>query len=152
MSGYGGDPSGWNDPYGQGQGQGWNDAGGQYGQPGQQYDYGQPGYGQQGYGQPGYGYGPPGVPDTGGHAEGSTIAALVCTSVATAMCCNILAIPGIVTAAMAMSRSKTDPRSARSLTIWSWWILGVAIVLQILLFAVLIIIDANSPDYDSSGY
>ncbi|MFI0351635.1 hypothetical protein [Actinomadura sp. 9N407] len=137
MSGYGGDPSGWNDPYGQAQGQGWDTAG-QYGQQGA-------------YGQQGYGYGPPGVPNTGGQTQGSTIAALVCNSVAVAMCCNVFTIPGIVTSAMAMSRSKTDPRSARTLTIWSWAIFAVALVLQVAFVAVMIVIDVNSPD-DYSGY
>jgi hypothetical protein len=144
MSGYGGDPSAWNDPYGQGQGPGqdWQGAGPQ------------PGWdaaGQYGQQNPGYGYGPPGVPNTGGHTEGSTIAALVCTAVATAMCCNVLAIPGIVTSAIAVSRSKTDPRSARTLTIWSWSIFAVAMVLQIAGIAIAIAVDASSPDYDS-GY
>ncbi|MEW2356315.1 hypothetical protein [Spirillospora sp. NPDC029432] len=125
---------GWNDPYNQG----WND-------PNQGYG----GYGGQG---PGYGYGPPGVPNSGGGAPGSTIAALVCTSVATAMCCNILAIPGIVTSAMALNRHKTDPRSARSLTMWSWVIFGAAMFVYLAAIIVAAVIDARTPDYyDTSG-
>ncbi|WP_395110121.1 hypothetical protein [Actinomadura sp. SCN-SB] len=140
MSGYDEQPPAWNDPYGPdpyGQAQGWNDP---YG-PGTQPSWGA-------YGQPS-GYGPPGVPRSGGGAPGSTIAALICNALATGMCCNLLAIPGIITAALAMNRSQTDPNSTRTLTTWSWVIFAVALVLQIALFIVIGVLDAvNGSDYD----
>lgn len=139
MSGYGGrPPSGWEDPYGGGS-QGW-DPGGAYG----------PQYGPgPGYPPPGYGYGPPGVP-YGTRSNGSTIAALVCNSIAVALCCNIVAIPGIITAAIALGRNNTDPNSARKLTIWSWSLFGAAVAIAIIFFVVyLILIAAADPDYDS---
>ncbi|WP_433466769.1 hypothetical protein [Spirillospora sp. CA-128828] len=153
MSGYGGrPPSGWDDPYGGSQG--W-DSGGTYGQ-GQGYGYsqpgyGQPGYGQPGYGQPGYGYGPPGVP-YGAPSNGSTIAALVCNAVAILLCCNIVAIPGVITAAVALGRTQTDPPSARRLTIWSWSLFAASVFIAIIVLIIYIIIGvtASDPDYSSS--
>ncbi|GGQ45285.1 hypothetical protein BKA00_006654 [Actinomadura coerulea] len=149
MSGYGGrPPSGWDDPYGGDRN--W-DAGGVYGQPhGQGYGYTQPGYGQPGYGQPGYGYGPPGVPYRPA-SNGSTIAALVCNAIAIVMCCNIVAIPGVITAAIALGRVQTDPRSARRLTVWSWCLFAAAIAIGVILLIVYIAIGVMSePDYSSS--
>ncbi|GAA2436216.1 hypothetical protein GCM10010191_58820 [Actinomadura vinacea] len=129
MSGYGGQPPGWHDPYGQ---QGW-DPNGQY---------------NQAYGP---GYGPPGVPNTGPGTPGATLAALICSCVATAMCCNLLAIPAIVTSAMATSRVRTNPQSTRTLTMWSWIILGIAFLIQIILIVIAVVVDATSPDYGSGG-
>ncbi|MEU8310444.1 hypothetical protein AB0C84_43450 [Actinomadura sp. NPDC048955] len=149
MSGYGGrPPSGWDDPYGGDQG--W-DTGGAYGQPhGQSYGYTtQPGYGQPGYGY-GYGYGPPGVPYQA-TSNGSTIAALVCNAVAIVLCCNIVAIPGVITAAIALGRVQTDPPSARRLTIWSWSLFAASILIGIALLIVYVMIGTMSePDYGSS--
>lgn len=144
MSGYGGrPPSGWDDPYGGNQN--W-DAGGAYGQPyGQGYGYTQPGYGQ-----PGYGYGPPGVPYRTA-SNGSTIAALVCNAVTIVLCCNILAIPGVITAAIALGRAQTDPPSCRRLTIWSWSLFAASILIGIVLLIVYIAFGVMSdPDYSSS--
>lgn len=149
MSGYGGrPPSGWNDPYGGNQN--W-DAGGGYGQPyGQSYGYTQPGFDQPGYGQPGYGYGPPGVPHQA-TSNGSTIAALVCNAIAIVLCCNILAVPGVITAAIALGRFQTDPRSARKLTIWSWSLFGASLLIGIVLLIVYIAFGVMSePDYSTS--
>lgn len=143
MSGYGGrPPSGWDDPYGGAQG--W-DSGGTYGQG---YGYG---YTQPGYGQPGYGYGPPGVPYQT-QSNGSTIAALVCNAVAILLCCNIVAIPGVVTAAVALGRTQTDPPSARRLTIWSWSLFAASVFIAIIVLIIYIIIGvtASDPDYSSS--
>ncbi|MEO3829409.1 hypothetical protein [Actinomadura sp. B10D3] len=141
MSGYGGGPpSGWDDPYGGSQG--W-DQGGAYGQ----------GYGYQpGYGQPGYGYGPPGVPYQPAN-NGSTIAALVCNAVAILVCCNIVAIPGVITAAIALGRTQTDPPSARKLTIWSWSLFGASVAIGVIVLIVYIVIGvtASDPDYGSSS-
>ncbi|MEV4006892.1 DUF4190 domain-containing protein [Actinomadura sp. NPDC049753] len=140
MSGYGGrPPSGWDDPYGGNQH--W-DTGGAYGQG---YGYTQPGYGQ-----PGYGYGPPGVPHRT-TSNGSTIAALVCNAVAIVMCCNIVALPGLITAAVALGRVQTDPESARKLTIWSWSLFAASIVIGVALLIVYIVVGVMSdPDYGSS--
>jgi hypothetical protein len=149
MSGYGGrPPSGWDDPYG---GQQSGDPGGAYGQYGQGYGYGQQGYGQQGYGQQGYGYGPPGVPYQPAN-NGSTIAALVCNAVAILLCCNVVAIPGVITAAIALGRTQTDPPSARKLTIWSWSLFGASVAIGIIVLVVYIIIGvaASDSDYSSS--
>jgi hypothetical protein len=148
MSGYGGSPpSGWEDPYGGSQG--W-DPYGAHGQPppgGQGWDP----YGQQGYPPPGYGYGPPGVP-YGTPSNGSAIAALICNALLVAFCCNVIAISGIITAAIALSRAGTDPRSARKLTIWSWCLLAASIVVAVVVFVIIMAVGATSdPDYDSSG-
>ncbi|WP_141578525.1 hypothetical protein [Actinomadura sp. WMMA1423] len=147
MSGYGGSPpSGWEDPYGGGS-QGW-DQGGGYGQPyGEAYGYTQPGYGN-----PGYGYGPPGVPHQTA-SNGSTIAALICNAVAVVMCCNIVAIPGVITAAIALGRFQADPHSARKLTIWSWALFAASLLIGIVLVVVWIAIGAMAdpdPGYSSS--
>ncbi|GAA3201916.1 hypothetical protein [Actinocorallia longicatena] len=104
------------DPYGQGRQYG-QQYGGQYGpQPG---PYGpQPGQ---------YGWGPPPPPPN----NGAALAALIANCVLTVLCCGIFAIPGIITAAMALNRVHTDPVSAKNLTMWSWIIFGAAIVLSI---------------------
>jgi hypothetical protein len=138
LSGYGGQPPGWQDPYGQ---SGW-DPQGNYTQPGWQDPYAP----QQGYG---YGYGPPGVP-RGSASSGAAIAALVCNIVAVVLCGGIFAIPGIVTAAIAMGRVQTDPESARRLTIWSWVILGISIVLAIVLIGVFVALGVFSASHGSS--
>ncbi|TYK49691.1 hypothetical protein [Actinomadura decatromicini] len=139
MSGYGGQPP-WEDPY----------AGHQYG--GQHYG-GQPGgagYDPYGYGS-GYGYGPPGVPYAT-RSNGSAIAALVCNCVAVVLCCNIFAIPGIATGAVAVARASTDPDSSRRLAIWSWCLLGASFVVAIIVFVAFMALGAASePDYDSGG-
>jgi hypothetical protein len=118
VSGYGGQsPSGWQDPY---------DSYGQ--QPPQQQA---PGGWQDPYGY-GYGYGPPGVPP-GGASSGSATGALVVSIIEVVLCGGIFAVPGIVLAAMAMGRSKTDPESARKLTLWAWICACVAPVIGIAL-------------------
>ena len=141
MSGYGGrPPSGWEDPYGGSQN--W-EAGGAYGQ---QYGYTQPGYGQ-----PGYGYGPPGVSPHQSTGNGSTIAALVCNAVLVVMCCNIIALPGLITAAIALGRAQTDPESTRKLTIWSWSLFAASVLLGIVLAVVWIAFGIMSdPEYGST--
>ncbi|WP_433147282.1 hypothetical protein ACQPZ8_06285 [Actinomadura nitritigenes] len=130
MSGYGGVPPGWHDPYGgygQGGTPGWDDAGA--------------------YGP----YGPPGVPQAPAN-NGSAIAALVCNCVVALLCCNIVAIPGIVTGALALGRVQTDPASARRLTIWSWSLFAasllIGIIIAVVYFAVVL---THDPDYTSTG-
>lgn len=134
MSGYGGTPpSGWDSPHGSSQG--W-DPNGAYGQS---YGYG-PGYGHA------PGYGPPGVPHRPASMT-SAIIALVCNSLVVVSCCNVLAIPGIITGALAIQRIERQPESARSLTIWSWVIFGVSTLIAIVVIALLIAADVGSdPD------
>ncbi|MFG2085862.1 MULTISPECIES: DUF4190 domain-containing protein [unclassified Spirillospora] len=137
MSGYGGSPPpGWQDPYGGSQG--WS------GDP-----YGGGAYGP-GPGQPGYGYGPPGYPAKPRN-NANTTAALVCNIVGVLLCCGILSIPGVITAAIAMGRVESDPESARKLTIWSWVLFGVSIVLGIILAVVYVIVIILSEDYQSTS-
>lgn len=135
MSGYGGQPPGWQDPYGQ---SGWDPQG----------NYAQQGW-QDPYAQQGYGYGPPGVPQNQA-SNGSAIAALICNIVLFMFCASLLAIPGIVTAALAMGRVQTDPQSARRLTIWSWALFAVVIVLGIALIGILIAYGVFSANQDST--
>jgi hypothetical protein len=138
LSGYGGQPPGWQDPYGQ---SGWDPQG----------NYAQQGW-QDPYAQQGYGYGPPGVPQNQA-SNGSAIAALICNIVLFMFCASILAIPGIVTAALAMGRVQTNPQSARRLTIWSWSLFAVVIVLGIAIIGILIaygVFSANQDSTDSS--
>jgi hypothetical protein len=125
LSGYGGQPPGWQDPYGR---------------PGQDPQGAHTPQGwQDPYSHPGHGYGPPGVPSASG-PSGSTIAALICNLVSILVCCNLLAIPGVITSAIAMSRSTTDPGSARTLTRWSWGLFIGSIVITVLLAAVYVIL------------
>ncbi|GAA2083203.1 hypothetical protein [Actinomadura alba] len=114
MSGYGGQPPGWQDPYGQG-------------------------------------YGPPGVPH-GSSGSGSAIGAMICNILFTVLCCNLLAIPGIVTSAIAVNRFATDPESARSLTAWSWVIFAANVVIVITAIVVLILIGGFDSGSSSSDF
>ncbi|MGP4026515.1 hypothetical protein [Actinomadura sp. 3N407] len=139
MSGYGGSPPpGWQDPYGGSQG--WS------GDP-----YGGTPYGPRG-GHPGYGYGPPGVP-TRPRNNGSTTAALVCNIIGVLLCCGVLSIPGVITAAIAMGRVDSDPESARKLTVWSWVLFGVSIFLGIIIAIIYVFAIVLTESYDSTtGY
>ncbi|WP_067491925.1 hypothetical protein [Actinomadura hibisca] len=127
-----GRPQGWNDPYSDPT-PGWGDPYGAQPPPAT----GPPGYGY-GYG---YGQGPVQPPAS----NGSTIAALIVSCVATTMCCNVLAIPAIITAAIAMSRTTSDPASARRLTWWSWGILGVTVVVWLAFIVIVGVLDDDSP-------
>ncbi|TYK49692.1 hypothetical protein [Actinomadura decatromicini] len=146
MSGYGGQPpSGEGDPYGGAYGaQQPPGAGDPYGTYG-----GQPPAGAYGAQQPPgvtpYGtYGPPGVPSKR-VSSGTITAALVCNCVAIVLCCNFVAIAGVVTALNAQRRADTDPRSARNLTIWSWSLFAVSTVLGLIIGIVyLIALDSGS--------
>ncbi|MWA06773.1 hypothetical protein F8568_041815 [Actinomadura sp. LD22] len=134
MSGYGGVPPGWHDPYGgygNGGTPGWDDAGV--------------------YGPQAHPYGPPGVPYAPAN-NGSAIAALVCNCVLALLCCNIIAIPGIVTGALAVGRVRTDPASARRLTIWSWSLFAASVVISIILAVVYIALAVtHDSDYSSTS-
>ncbi|MFA1543427.1 hypothetical protein [Actinomadura monticuli] len=138
MSGYGGTPPGWQDPYG-----GQNPYGGQ-GWSGTPYSGGQP---------PGYpyGYGPPGVP-VRPTSNASTTACLVCNIASVLLCCGILGIPGAIVSAIAMGRVQSDPESARKLTIAGWVLFGLSILCGIVIGIIYIIVLVNADSgYDSGS-
>ena len=111
----------------------------------------------------GYGYGIPGHPHQYGPfgppppppSNGAAIAALVANVLLTITCCGIFAIPGIITSAIAVSRSQTDPASARTLTLWSWAIFGAAILLGIVILVLFFVLGLNEssdgPTYSAPG-
>lgn len=155
MSTHGGQqPSGWENPYG-----GTNEWGGEYPPPGYiPGGYAPPGYYAPGYhppgypAAPGYAYGPPGNPSAPA-STGSATAALVCNIVVAVMLCNVLAIPGIVTSALALGRVRTNPRSARTLTIWSWVLFGASLLIGLIFMILFFGLAASgpAPDPDYSG-
>jgi hypothetical protein len=134
VSGYGGPPSGWQDPYDPSYGS--HDPYGAQQPP------------PQGWQDPyGYGYGPPGVPATGA-SNGSALGALIANIVLSMTCCGLLAIPGVVMSAIAMGRVNSDPASARSLTLWSW----VIFVVNIVIVVVAVIVYAAVYAQSGTGY
>lgn len=145
---YGHDPYAKNpyghDPYGQDPAASWQDPYGR--RPYDQAGYPVP---PPGYGTPGIGYGPPGFgrpqPRTG-----PAIAALICNILASITCYGFLAVPGIVTAAIAIGKAQTDPRAARKLTIWSWCIFAASIVIGLLIIIGLLVygISNDSGSFD----
>ncbi|GAA2638334.1 hypothetical protein SMC26_35020 [Actinomadura fulvescens] len=137
MSGYGGQPPGWNDPYGQQQGP--------YGQGGAGQQPGWDPHGQYNQGGGSYGYGPPGVYGPPA-SEGSAIGALVANIIVTLFCCGVFGIAGIITSAMAMSKVKTDPAAARKLTTWSWVIFGVSLVIGLIIIVVYVAVIISQAD------
>ncbi|MEV0623618.1 hypothetical protein AB0I81_60595 [Nonomuraea sp. NPDC050404] len=90
--------------------------------------YGAP-YGEQGPPQYGYGYGPPPPQQTGPNTN--AIVSLVLNLFAVVSCCNVLGIPGAILAGLALSRSATQPQTARTMVIWSWVLFGAGFVLAI---------------------
>jgi len=105
---------------------------------------GQDPYGGYGYNY-GYGYGPPGVPGGGGSgaSQGLAIGALVC-NIILIFFCWLLAIPGIILAALALGKINTEPGSARTLTIWAWVLFAVGIFVGVGVLAVYFILLANA--------
>ncbi|TMQ90051.1 hypothetical protein ETD83_37145 [Actinomadura soli] len=93
--------------------------------------------------EPGYGYGPPGVPPRT-VSSGTITAALVCNSIAIVLCFNLAAVAGVITALHAQRRLTTDPRSARKLTIWSWSLFALAIVIGLAIGVFFLILGATS--------
>ncbi|MEU8400790.1 DUF4190 domain-containing protein [Nonomuraea sp. NPDC048892] len=96
--------------------------------------YGAP-YGEQPPPQYGYGYGTPPPRNNGPNAN--AIVSLVLNLLAVVSCCNILGIPGAILAGLALGRANTDPRSARSMVMWSWILFGAGFVLTIAGFVIL---------------
>lgn len=130
MSGYGG--QGWQNPYDQGP------AGSPYGNHGWQDPY-----------AAGQGYGPP-VPPAN---QGAVVGALICNILATLLCCLGFSIGGIVTSAIALSRTQTDPESARNLTRWSWGLFITNVVLAVIgIIIYIVVIFAVAGSTPDSGY
>jgi hypothetical protein len=149
VSGYGGNPPGWQDPYGSQQGWSGSPYPGVPQSPGypQQPAYPQPGYPQQ----PGYAYGPPGVP-VRQTSSGSTTACLVCNIASVLLCCGILGIPGAIVSAIAMGRVHTDPESARKLTIAGWVLFALSVICGIILGIVYVVVMLRADSgYDSGS-
>lgn len=94
----------------------------------------------------GPGYGIPGHPNQYGPygpymppppaSNGPALAALIANILLTITCCGLLAVPGVITAAVAMNRVHTDPVSAKNLTNWSWVIFGIAVLVGVVLLVV----------------
>ena len=135
----------WQDPQGQSD---WRDEYGQYGQGQNPYGpdpYAQDPYAQDPHGQGQYGHAPythdpygqyyhggygPGVPQ--GDGKGMAIAALVANIVSAFLCCaGLVWIPGVITAAMALNRVDTDPRSSRRLSTIAWVCFAADILLAV---------------------
>ncbi|WP_116246198.1 DUF4190 domain-containing protein [Nocardiopsis sp. FIRDI 009] len=96
-----------------------------------------PGYGTPpGYGVP-PGYGAP-YPEPPGQA--STIVALVMSILMVTSCCNVLAIPGIVFSAIALSEKRDHGRAARFRN-YAWITNALSVVLVVLFFVVMIAVD-----------
>jgi hypothetical protein len=76
--------------------------------------------------------------------SGSATGALVVSIIEVVLCGGLFAVPGIVLAAMAMSRSTTDPESARKLTLWAWICAGIAPVIGIALGIVYFVYVLNT--------
>jgi hypothetical protein len=114
-----------------------------YGQdPYSQYSYAQDPYAQYDYSA----YGPAPVPTRSG-TPGATVAALIANIASAIFCCGIGVawIPGIILAAIALSKNSTDPDTARKLTIGAWICLGVDLVLTVVGFMLLgIFSDSHS--------
>jgi hypothetical protein len=96
-----------------------------------QNPYAQGPYAQDPYGQYDYAaYGPGAIPRTS--TPGTTVAALVANIVTAVVCCMGIAwIPGVILSAVALNRARTDPESARRLTIGAWVCFAVDIVLAV---------------------
>ncbi|MFI0373684.1 hypothetical protein ACH35V_37990 [Actinomadura sp. 1N219] len=92
---------------------------------------------------PDYGYGPPGVPPRT-VSSGTITAALVCNSIACVLCLNIAAVAGVITALHAQRRVATNPRSAWKLTIWSWSLFALAVVIGIAIGVFFLTVGAES--------
>ena len=69
-------------------------------------------------------------------SNGPALAALIANILLTITCCGLLAVPGVITAAVAMNRVHTDPVSAKNLTNWSWVIFGIAVLVGVVLLVV----------------
>jgi cytochrome c biogenesis protein CcdA len=87
--------------------------------------YGAP-YGEQPPPPYGYGYPPPRRDDG---PSANAIVSLVLNLLALLSCCNVLGLPGAILAGLALSKARTEPRTARTMLIWSWIMFGLGFVL-----------------------
>ena len=110
------------------------------------YGNGIPGHPHQYGGQ----YGPF-IPPPPPASNGAALAALIANILLTITCCGLLAVPGIVTAAIAMNRVHTDPVSAKNLTMWSWVIFGAAVLVGIVLFVLFFALGVSGSFEDSTS-
>lgn len=136
-------PGASSDPYGQAPGQ-------QYGQQGQGEPYGQQptpyapqstGYGQSAEytatPQP-YAYGPPPLTPDAEKARSNAVLWTILNGVAIFLCGNLLAIAGVILAAVAIGKARVDVESSRNLTKWSWILFATGFALGALLIIVII--------------
>ncbi|MET7331577.1 hypothetical protein [Nonomuraea sp. NPDC005650] len=91
--------------------------------------YGAP-YGGQPPPQHGYGYGYPPPPQNDGPSA-NAIVSLVLNALALVACCNFLGLPGAILAGLALGKARTEPRSARTMVVWSWIMFGLGFVLSV---------------------
>ncbi|MFI7134454.1 hypothetical protein ACIBQ1_52930 [Nonomuraea sp. NPDC050153] len=87
-------------------------------------------YGEQPPPQHGYGYGYPPPPQNDGPSA-NAIVSLVLNLLALVSCCNLLGLPGAILAGLALGKARAEPRSARTMVIWSWIMFGLGFVLSI---------------------
>ncbi len=129
-------------PEDDGTGRGSSAAGEQYTPP-VSSPYGQQPYAQEPYpqdpsGQQAYAYPPPhgyGAPQPDAEQEKVRSSAILWTVLnggAIFLCANLLAIPGVILAAVAISKARTDVEGARSFVKWSWILFALGFVLAIL--------------------
>jgi hypothetical protein len=105
--------------------------------------YAQDPYARYSYG----GYGPPGDVPPGN--IGLAVAALVANIISAILCCaGVGWIPGVITAAVALSRIRTDPESGRRLAIVSWVCFAADVVLAVAGF---VLIGLLSGGHDSTS-
>ncbi|MFI6176230.1 hypothetical protein ACIA8R_11920 [Nonomuraea sp. NPDC051191] len=95
--------------------------------------YGAP-YGEQPPPQYGYGYGYGVPPRRDEGPQAGAIVAVVLNFLSLASCLNVLGLPGGILAAVALTRAREQPGSARSLLLWSWVLFGTGLVLNVALF------------------
>jgi hypothetical protein len=81
----------------------------------------------------------------GGTGGGSAVAALVVSIIEVVACGGLFAVPGIVLAAIAMGRRRTDPQSARKLTMWAWICAGIAPIIGLSILYFLYISRSSGP-------
>jgi hypothetical protein len=128
---YGGQPYG-GQPYGTGQA------------PGTPQPYGTQPYGTQPYVAQPYGgqYGYQGVATDPEQEKARSSAVLwtVLNGVAIFLCGNLLAIGGVICAAVAIGKAREDVRASRNLTKWSWILFAAGFVLGLLFWIVYFVV------------
>ena len=107
----------------------------------EQQQYGQQPYGQQPYSAQPYGQQPSGYPSSYGapgldaeqeKVRSSAILWTILNGAAIFLCANLLAIPGVILAAVAIAKARSDVDGARGFVKWSWILFALGFVLAIL--------------------